>query len=127
MAGKKAAYEQSTLELLLGISPAADRWIALYTVAPTEGASGTEVADAGYARQPVTFGAVSGSGPAQSVNSAALNFGAAQGGAVTIVAFAVCDAVSGGNQIYFNTLTNFTIPIGVGIHISAGACVITEQ
>ena len=125
--GKKQAKQQSTLELLLGISPSANRWIALFTVAPGANSAGTEVSDSGYARQAVTFGAVTGTGPSQSVNSAALNFGNAVDGAITVVAFAVCDAASGGNQIYFGTLTNFTIPVGVGIHVAAGACVITES
>lgn len=125
--GKKIAYETSTLELLLGISPSANRWVALFTVAPTVSTAGTEISDAGYARQPATFAAVSGSNPAQSSNSADLDFGAAQGGSITVVAFAVMDAVSAGNQIYYGDLTNFTIPIGIGIHVESGVCVVTEK
>lgn len=125
--GKKQSYQQSTLETLLGISPSANRWLALFTAAPTASSAGTEVSDAGYSRQAVTFSAVSGSGPSQSSNSADLDFGAIQGGSVTVVAFAVMDAASNGNQIYYGTMTNFTVPIGVGIHVEAGSCVITES
>lgn len=125
MAAKKSAYQQSTLELLLGISPSANRWIALFTVMPTATTAGTEVSDSGYARQAVTFAAVSGT-PKQSSNSADLDFPLMVDAPVTIVGFAVMDAVTAGNQIYYGTLTNFTAPIGVGVHIEASQLVIIE-
>ena len=125
---KKQASQISTLELLLGISPAANRWLKLFTSVPSSSSAGTEVADSGYARQPITSWAAitSGGGLSQTSNAAAMDFGAAVDGAVTVVAFAISDAVSGGNDIYWGTMTNFTTPIGVGIHINAGACVVTE-
>lgn len=125
MAAKKAAYQQSTLELLLGISPSSNRWIALFTVAPTATAAGTEVADSGYVRRAVTFAAVSGT-PKSSSNNADLDFPLMIDAPVTIVGFAVMDAVTAGNQIYYGALTSFTAPIGVGVHIETSNLVITE-
>ncbi len=126
---KKQAYQISTLQLLLGISPSADRWIKLFTAAPTASTAGTEVSDSGYARRPISsWAAITQSlGLSLTSNAAAVDFGAAVDGSVTVVAFAVSDAVSGGNDVYWGDLVNFTIPVGVGSHVNAGACIVTEK
>src|SRR5574338_1733522 len=77
-------------------------YVALYTVAPGVGGGGTEVTGGAYARQTVTFSApVSG----QTSNTADLLFPVATADWGTIVAFALLDASSGGNLLYFGNLS----------------------
>lgn len=77
-------------------------YLALYTVAPGEAGGGTEVSGGGYARQSVTFSAPS---PDSSSNTTDVTFPVATGNWGTVVAFGVFDAASGGNMLYYNTLT----------------------
>lgn len=77
-------------------------YLALYTVAPTETGGGTEVTGGGYARQSVTFSAPA---PDSCSNTTDVTFPIATGNWGTVVAFGVFDAASGGNMLYYNTLT----------------------
>ena len=85
MAGKSQAQEVINLNTNAGISPAVTRYLALYTVAPTDTTPGTECADAAYTRQVWTPGAVSGS-PSSVTNTNQLDFPIVSGASVTIVA-----------------------------------------
>jgi hypothetical protein len=78
-------------------------YVAVFTVAPGVGGGGTEVGIGGYARQTATFSAPS-SGVSSNTTDvlfpvATLNWG-------TIVAFALFDASSGGNMLYFGNLSS---------------------
>jgi len=76
--------------------------LALFTTAPTVGGGGTEVSGGSYARQLITWTApVNG----QSSNVADALFPVASAAWGIIVAFGVYDASSGGNLLYFNTLS----------------------
>lgn len=77
-------------------------YVALFTVAPTESGGGTEVTGGAYARQAVTFSAPS---PDQVSNTTDVTFPVASADWGTIVAFAIMDAASGGNMLYFANLT----------------------
>ena len=80
-------------------------WCALYTASPGVGGGGTEVAGPGgtaYALQIVTFIA-----PTLGIasNDADVNFPVATGDYGTITSFALLDASSGGNLLYFGNLS----------------------
>lgn len=77
-------------------------YVGLFTSTPTVGGGGTEVSGGGYVRQTVTFMApVNG----QVSNEFAVVFPIALSAWGTVTAFGVFDAPSGGNLLYFNTLS----------------------
>lgn len=83
-------------------TPPAVIYVSLYTVAPGVGGGGTEVAGGSYARQTVTLTApVSG----LCSNTADVLFPVASLSWGTIVSFALMDASSGGNMLYFGNLS----------------------
>lgn len=93
------------------------KYLALYTVAPTDSTAGTEVTGGGYARQTVTL-TTSGS---DTTNSAAVEYPTATAGYGTVVAVAVLDASSGGNMLAYASLTaNKTIATGDVFRVPAG-------
>ena len=93
------------------------KYLALYTVAPTDSSAGTEVTGGGYARQTVTL-TTSGS---DTTNSAAVEYPTATAGYGTVVAVAVLDASTGGNMLAFASLSaNKTIATGDVFRIPAG-------
>lgn len=93
------------------------KYLALYTVAPTDSTTGTEVTGGGYVRQTVTL-TTSGS---DTTNSAAVEYPTATAGYGTVVAVAVLDASSGGNMLAYASLTaNKTIATGDVFRVPAG-------
>ena len=76
-------------------------YAALYSVAPTESTSGTELSGSNYSRQSVAFSVASG----VATNTANVTFGAASATWSTAVAWAICDASSSGNILYYSTLS----------------------
>lgn len=83
-------------------TPPTTIYVALYTAAPGVGGGGTEVSGGSYARQTVTFSAPSNG---QTSNTADILFPVASATWGTIVAFALMDASSGGNMLYFGNLS----------------------
>ena len=97
-------------------------YLGLFTAAPGEAGGGTEVSGNGYVREAVTF-TVSGD---LATNSAAVEFDVATGSWGTITHVAVFDALSGGNQIAYATLTvSKTIATGDVLRVPAGDLDIT--
>lgn len=97
-------YETTTLTWLFTASAATrpTAWyIALFTVAPTDSTSGTEVTGGSYARQAVTM-SVTGD---TASNTATVEWPAATASWGTVVAAAIMDASTGGNIISYGTLT----------------------
>ena len=84
-------------------SPAAV-YVALYTSDPTNADVGTEVSGGAYARVAVTFTAPTTSGATE--NSGTITFPTATANWGTVTHFAIRDAASGGNLLYYNALTN---------------------
>ncbi len=84
-------------------TPPSTIYVALYTAAPGVGGGGTEVSGGAYGRQTVTFSA-----PINGVtsNTVDINFPIATLDWGTIVAFALLDASSGGNLLYFGNLSS---------------------
>jgi len=95
-------------------------YVALYGSSPTEtGAGGAECSGGSYARQSVTFSAAA---EGQTSNSGVITFPAATApswGALTH--FALFDAVSAGNMLYYSTLTTpKTISAGDVVRFNVG-------
>ena len=93
-------------------TPAATKYMALYTVAPNDdGTGGTEVSTSGtgYARQTVAFTTTS----SQSSNSAAVEFETSQSSWGTVTAIGVLDAATSGNLYAVGTLA-VAKPISTG-------------
>lgn len=129
MAGKKTALEVQILNAILrntSYTSPATVYVGLFTAAPTDSAAGTEVSDSAYARLATTFAAPSGS-PSSTSNSNQLDFGIVAGGGYTVVAFAVFDALTSGNQLYWAAVTSQAQATGTRYQFPIGACVVTED
>lgn len=112
--------ENALLDHLLGTasmtSPSC--YLALYTVAPTDSTTGTEVSGTGYARQLTAFDAASGG---TAVNTNTETFGPAGSDWGTVVACAVLDASTGGNMLFYATLgTSRTVLTGDTVNVDPG-------
>ena len=91
-------------------------YVALYTVAPTDSTTGTEVTGGGYVRQSASF----------TTNASAIEWPTATADYGTVVAVAVLDASSSGNMLAFAALdTNKTISTGDVFRIPTGDLDIT--
>ena len=110
MAGSKADYlELEILKYVTGqvndLGTAITPWIALYTVAPTDSTSGTEVTGGAYARKDSSGlwgtpagGAVENDTEVPFVQASGADWG-------LVVAFSIMDASSGGNMHHWGDLT----------------------
>lgn len=100
---------------------------ALFTVAPTDSAAGTEVASSnGYSRQQISWGSAANGAIA---NNAAINWpstGSATGSWGTIVAVGVFDALTTGNLLWYGPLSaSVTIGTGDSFSITTGGLTLT--
>lgn len=124
MPGNLTNYaENKVLDHILGITSYSmpTPYIALYTVAPTDASSGTEVTGGSYARQAGAFSASSGGA---SANSGNIDFAGMP--ACTVVAVAITDASTSGNILVYGTLAaNKTLDAGDTLRISTGDLDIT--
>ena len=113
-------YETTTLNWLFttdAVTRPTTWFIALFTVAPTDSTSGTEVSGGSYARQAVTM-LVTGD---TASNTATIDWPAATASWGTVVAAAIMDASTGGNIITYGTLTTSkTISSGDVFRFPAG-------
>ena len=106
-------------------TPPAVIYVSLCTVAPGVGGGGTEVAGGSYARQTATF-TVPSSG--QCSNTVDILFPVASVAWGTVVAFALMDASSGGNMLYFGNLsTPRLVLVSDQIRFPMGQLVVAEQ
>lgn len=110
-------------------TPPSGSWVALFTVLPDAlNAGGIEVSGGSYARQPVTFGAAYAGGPGGMLsNNAMIQFPVATLLWGTIVGYVLYDAVTAGNPLYGNVLTNRIIDVGDRAEFGAGTLIVTEQ
>lgn len=109
--GSKSDYlENKILDHILGgpdYARPATIYIALFTVAPTDAGGGTEIAGGSYARKAVTNDATNwpaASGGAKS-NGLAITFVKATANWGTVVAFAIFDAITGGNMMQWGAIS----------------------
>ena len=138
MAGSKSDYlENALLDHVLGggdYARPATVYVALYTAAPADAGGGTEVATgdwSDYARVAVTnndtnWPAASGGAKA---NGTEIDFGTATIiTPITVVAFAILDAASGGNFMHWGDLTaNKQIVNGTQVKFPVGDLDVTED
>lgn len=133
MAGKSDYLENKILDLILSATAYAipgTLYVALFTAAPTDAGGGTEVAGGSYARAAVTNNATNFPAAAggQKSNGAAITFAQATAGWGTVVAVGVYDALSGGNLLFWATLTAAkTIQNGDQFSFPIGSLVFTED
>lgn len=80
-------------------------YIALYTAAPSDSGGGTEVSGGSYARESVTFTAMTGVTTGLTSNTAEVSFTQATASWGTVTHIGIMDAVSGGNLLYHGALT----------------------
>ena len=111
MAGSKSNFlENELLDHVLGnaaYTAPATLYLALFTVAPTDAGAGTEVTGGSYARLSVTNNATNfpaASGGAKS-NGVAFTFVTATANWGTVVAYAIFDALTLGNMLWWADLT----------------------
>lgn len=99
------------------------RYLALFSAAPSDAGGGTEVTGSGYARQAITFGAASGG---QVANTSTHTFTASGGNWGTITHFAVFDALTTGNMLFYGAATTpRTINDGESLTVAADAVTLT--
>ena len=97
-------------------------YVALYTVAPTDSTTGTEVTGGDYVRKSAALTTTGN----EATNSAAIEYPTATADYGTVVAVAVLDASTGGNMLAFASLAvSKTISTGDVLRIPAGDLDIT--
>lgn len=80
-------------------------YLGVLTALPTDSTDGTEVTGGAYARQAITFAAPVSGDPSSMTNAAAIEFPTATAGWGTVVAWGVYDAATGGNLVWYGTLS----------------------
>jgi hypothetical protein len=136
MAGSKSnALELKMLDAVLGAvaySAPATVYLALYTVAPTSAGGGTEVSGGSYARCATTnnltnWPSATGGGPGVKATGTVQTFPTATAAWGTVVAFALFDAASAGNMLYWGSMTTSrAVALGDTPSFAAGSLTITE-
>lgn len=133
MAGSKTdALEARILDHLFkgGATPALTAlstvYVALYTVVPSDSAAGTEVSGSSYARQAVAAAAWTRTG-SQMANNAEIAFPAVTSSAYTVVGWAIADASSAGNILYWGDCTSTTMNVGDIPRFAPSALTVTED
>ncbi len=113
MAGKSTYLEDKLLNWMKGTAfgaAPATVYMALFTTPPADdNTGGVEVSGGSYARAAITtstgFSAISGgTAPHQISNSGTVTFATPTANWGTIVAFAIMDALTVGNLLYWNAL-----------------------
>lgn len=97
-------------------------YASLYSVAPTVSTSGTEIVGNGYSRQSVTFSAPSAGVVSSSGN---VTFSCTGNNWPTVVAFAITDASTSGNIMFFQGISPRNINVGDSFQIDSGNLTIT--
>lgn len=94
-------------------------YMAAYTSDPGEANTGTEVSGSSYARVAITFGAASAGA---SLNSADIVFPTASGSWGTVTHFAIFDALTTGNMLYYGALgASIAVSTGQRLRFDAGS------
>lgn len=123
------AFYPSSLDTGVSSGTPPNLYVALFTSDPTASATGVECSGTGYARKAVvqnTTNWPAASGGSKS-NGTAITFAVAGGSWGTLTHFAIFDALTGGNMLYFGPLTaSVTLSSGQQFAFPAGALVVTE-
>jgi len=126
MAGKSTYASDTVLDLFFGSTV----YIALYSSAPTDAGGGTEISWTDYTRETTTWctpTAYTGGG-LQVYNTATITFTPNPSiTPVTIVAFGLLDADTGGNLLYWGSTGNFVASQSKAISWLAGELIVVED
>lgn len=137
MAGSKTdSLESRLLDHIFkgGATPALSAlsqvWVAMFTAVPSDSSGGTEVTigSFGYARQAVAaagWNHTAGSNTVTNANEIAYN--AVTGSAYTVVGWAIMDALTAGNMLYWGDCTSTTMNVGDIPRFAPSAITITED
>jgi len=134
MASKSDYLENKVLDHCLGdgsfTMPAAV-YLALCTVVPTDASTGATITEAnytGYARKEIAAAALSAASSGSKTSSSAITFADCTAGSSTVVGFAIVDASTNGNILYWGTVTSKTIDTSkTPATVAIGGLVITED
>lgn len=144
MAGKSDYLENKIIDYILrggSFTAPSNTYVGLLTAAPSDSGGGTEVSGNNYARVTVassttnwagtqssgSTSASSGTG-GQTSNNGAITFPTPSGSWGTVTHFAVYDASTSGNLLYWGALgSSQTISSGNTVSFAAGALTITED
>jgi hypothetical protein len=133
MAGSKAdAFEARVLDHVFkgGATPALPAlstvYVALYTAVPTDASAGTEVTGSSYARQAAASAVWTRTG-SSIANNAEIAFPQVTGSPYTVVGWAIMDAVSGGNQLYWGDTASTLMNVGDVARFAPSAITVTED
>lgn len=103
-------------------TPPASTWVALFTAAPGYAGGGTEVTGGSYARQEITDADWAAAAGREISNDIALTFPQASASWGLVTHFALFDAPSGGNMLFFGALSqSVSIPLGAQRIFPAGS------
>lgn len=131
MAGSKSDYlETAVIQHLFesDFSAPANMYVALYTAVPSDAGGGTECSGGAYERELIARGTGWTSAGNATENAADITFTEATASWGTVVAFALHDALTGGNMLYWGDLTTSkSIDNGDTAKIPAGDLDITED
>lgn len=109
----------------------ANCYMALCTAAPVDASTGTTIVEAdytGYARIDIPAASLSAAASGSKTNSVAITFAACSAGTSTIIGFALCDAITTGNMIYWGTTTSKVIDVNnTPATVAIGGLVVTED
>jgi hypothetical protein len=133
MAGSKVdAFEARLLDHIFkgGATPALTAlstvYVALFTAAPSDSAAGTEVTGSAYARQAAASAVWTRTAGSITTN-AEVAFPAVTTSAYTVVGWAIFDAVTAGNMLYWGDTTSTVMNVGDVPRFAAGALTVTED
>jgi len=103
-------------------------YAALFTVAPTDSTSGTEVSGGSYARVAIANNATNfpAASSGSKANGVAITFPTSTGSWGTVVAWGLFDASSGGNLCFYGSVSpNVAVGSGVAPSFPIGSLTIT--
>ncbi len=133
MAGKSDYLENKVLDHIYGATAytaPTTIYVALFTATPSDSGGGTEVTGGSYARASITNNTTNfpnASGGSKS-NGTKITFATSTASWGTVTHFALFDASTAGNMLYFGALDNpQTIGINNIFQLTAGSLVITED
>ena len=92
-------------------------YAALYSTAPTVSTAGTEITGNGYSRQSVTFSAPSAG---LATSNVAVNWSCTGNNWPVVVAFAITDASTSGNIMYFKSVSSRNVQVGDTLTLDSG-------
>lgn len=129
MAGKTTTHEATVLNILraTNVTAPANVYVGLFTAAPSDAGGGTELSTGAYARQLCGFAAPAGT-PRSVTNAADILYPVATAGYGPVTHFAIMDAVTAGNMLYWAAVTTpKTYAIGDQAVFRASNLTVTED